>query len=109
MMNLARVRLLLGAGCLGLGILVGACDRGDAPLPPVARPENATGPSSQAQAEDEAAQVLATLERIPELGPGVAKKMPDGELWQVYKNGLAIQMIRPGNGNIPRPGQTLTV
>jgi hypothetical protein len=45
----------------------------------------------------------------PLIGFGVVTKMPDGQLWAAYPNGMAYQNIKNGASLEPGPGQTVFI
>ena len=100
---------MLGAMMVAAGFVVGMCGRNDTPVPSVKRPEGMTGPSTTEEADPEAATRLAELQRIPEPGATKAEKKPDGQIWDVYDNGIGVQVIKPGNGASGRSGMRATV
>jgi FKBP-type peptidyl-prolyl cis-trans isomerase len=95
---------------LGAGAALVGCNRSGEQTVILPRSQNATVPSTQQDVDEEQEQVRKDLDPIPELGPSVAEKMPDGDVWTKYtKSGLMIYELRPGLGIRPQMGQTVHV
>jgi len=95
---------------LGAGTALVGCNRSGEQTVILPRSQNATVPSTQQDVDEEQQQVRKDLDPIPELGPSVAVKMPNDEVWTKYtKTGLMIYDIRPGSGIRPQLGQTVHV
>jgi FKBP-type peptidyl-prolyl cis-trans isomerase len=104
--------MVIGTAALSLGMLIGliGCDRSSNETvtaqrnPSTARlptTEEATMPSDEPERKD--------LDPVPPLGVPMAVKMPTGEVWSKYPNGMMIFDVKPGSGMTPQVGMTAHV
>ncbi|HVX84674.1 MAG TPA: FKBP-type peptidyl-prolyl cis-trans isomerase [Phycisphaerae bacterium] len=110
------VTLLAALPCL----IAGCGGSGSAPLPlPASATQAATVPGALAEATTLPSSTTlpaltepsdADIGPIPPLeGNGIVTKMPDGQLWAKYPNGIAYQNIKNGASLEPAPGQTVYI